>query len=221
MENSWRPKIDYDVHAQIENETKVWEEKHVNKIYMDRFVRNLHDKLKNICGELAKNLMKGFTMPYDPENKILFGIIYSAVSVIGGVAITGVVCEPPVAAGVAASGVVLGVLINFGYVSDFKTVCEQAVNVRIKSLSKTKIKQKLKERYAKAMNTRVKEALETMKVEIETLKEEQKKRATENAINESSMLMFMSLDQLVFDCKQRLQNIENMFANRVLIQDAS
>lgn len=192
----------------------MWEKAHVNQIYMDMFVENLHYKLKTICGKLANNLMKGFTMPYDPEKKILFGMVCSAASVIGGVAITGVLCDPPVAAGVAASGVVVAGLVNFGYIKDFKTVCEKAVNVRIKSLSKPNIKQKLKERYAKAINTKVKKALEIMKVEIDNLMEEKKKRATQNAINTSSMLKFISINHLIFDCKQRFKNIENMRANR-------
>lgn len=210
---SWRLKIDFDVDAQIEKETKLWEENHVNHIFMDTFVKNIHDKLRKMGDKLANNLMKGFTMPFDPENKILFAMVLSTASVFGGAAITGVLCEPPVAVGVAVSAIVFTGLVDFGFVRDFKTVCENAVNVRIKSLTKTKIKQKLKERYTKAMKTKVNEALEKMKEEIDKLKEEQKKRATEKDINASLILKLMPLDRLVFDCKQRLDNIVNMCAH--------
>lgn len=210
---SWRLKIDFDVDAQIEKETKLWEENHVNHIFMDTFVKNIHDKLRKMGDTLANNLMKGFTMPFDPENKILFAMVLSTASVFGGAAITGVLCEPPVAVGVAVSAIVFTGLVDFGFVRDFKTVCENAVNVRIKSLTKTKIKQKLKERYTKAMKTKVNEALDKMKEEIDKLKEEQKKRATEKDINASLILKLMPLDRLVFDCKQRLDNIVNMCAH--------
>lgn len=210
---SWRLKIDFDVDAQIEKETKLWEENHVNHIFMDTFVKNIHDKLRKMGDKLANNLMKGLTMPFDPENKILFAMVLSTASVFGGAAITGVLCEPPVAVGVAVSAIVFTGLVDFGFVRDFKTVCENAVNVRIKSLTKTKIKQKLKERYTKAMKTKVNEALEKMKEEIDKLKEEQKKRATEKDINASLILKLMPLDRLVFDCKQRLDNIVNMCAH--------
>lgn len=210
---SWRLKIDFDVDAQIEKETKLWEENHVNHIFMDTFVKNIHDKLRKMGDKLANNLMKGFTMPFDPENKILFAMVLSTASVFGGAAITGVLCEPPVAVGVAVSAIVFTSLVDFGFVRDFKTVCENAVNVRIKSLTKTKIKQKLKERYTKAMKTKVNEALEKMKKEIDKLKEKQKKRATEKDINASLILKLMPLDRWVFDCKQRLDNIVNMCAH--------
>lgn len=82
--------------------------------------------------------------------------MWSTAFVIGGAVITGVLCE----LGVAVSGIVFTGLVDFGFVRDFKTVCKNAVNVRIKSLTKTKIKQKLKARYTKAMKTKVNEALE-------------------------------------------------------------
>lgn len=208
---SWRLKIDFDVDAQIEKETKLWEENHVNHIFMDTFVKNIHDKLRKMGDKLANNLMKGFTMPFDPENTIAFAMVLSTASVFGGAAITGV-CEPAVAVGVAVSAIVFIGLLDFEFVRDFKTVCENAVNVRIKSLTKTIIKQKLKERYTKAMKTKVNEAVEKMKEEIDKLKEEQKKRATEKDINASIVLNLMSLDRWVFDCKQRLDNVVNMCA---------
>lgn len=207
---SWRLKLGLDVNAQIEMKTKVWEETHINQIYKDMFAKNLNDKLKTICEPLAENLMKGFKMPYDPDHTILKGILQTSVSIVGGFAVRAVLFEPPVAVGLAATGVFFSALVNFGYVSDFQTVCETAVSVRIDKLSKRKIKQKLLERYDTTIKQNVKEALEKMKVELDKLREKQKEKETENNINSSRMRIFISLDDMVSNCKQRLQKIENM-----------
>lgn len=102
---SWRLKVGFDVNAQIETETKVWEKTNINQIYKNMFAKHLNDKLKTICGPLAENLMKGFKMPYDPDNTILKGILQTSVSIVGGFAIRGALFEPPVAVGLAATGV--------------------------------------------------------------------------------------------------------------------
>lgn len=60
------------------------------------------------------------------------------------------------------------------------------------------------------LNKTVKEALEKMKVELDTLTEIQKEKETENTINNSRMRIFISLDDMVSKCRQRLQRIENM-----------
>lgn len=60
------------------------------------------------------------------------------------------------------------------------------------------------------LNKNVKEALEKMKVELDTLTEIQKEKETENTINNSRMRIFISLDDMVSKCRQRLQRIENM-----------
>lgn len=80
--------------------------------------------------------------------------------------------------------------------------------MRIEKLSKRKIKQILV--YATTIKQNVKEALEKMKVELDKLTEIQKEKETENTINNSRMRIFISLDDMVSKCRQRLQKIENM-----------
>lgn len=87
---SSRLRIGPDVNAQKQAETQRWEETHVNHVYTEIFLKNLIENLKTVCGRLAKNLMRGFELPYDPENKLLFGIIQAAASIGGGFAIRGV-----------------------------------------------------------------------------------------------------------------------------------
>lgn len=212
---SWRLKVGFDVNAQIETETKIWEEMNINRIYKDMFAKNLNDKLKSICSPLAENLMKGFKMPYDPDNTILKGILQTSVSIVGGFAIRGALFEPPVAVGLvglAATGVFFSALVNFGYINDFNTVCEKAVNVRIGKLSKLEIRQKLEKRYATTIKQNVKEALEKIKVELEKLKEVLKERENENTNTTSRMCIFRSLDDMISKCRQRLQKIADMCA---------
>lgn len=82
--------------------------------------------------------------------------------------------------------------------------------MRIDKLSKHKIKQILVERYATTIKQNVKEALGKMKVELDKLTEIQKEKETENTINNSRMRIFISLDDMVSKCRQRLQRFENM-----------
>lgn len=49
-----------------------------------------------------------------------------------------------------------------------------------------------------------------MKVELDKLREKQKEKETENNINSSRMRIFISLDDMISNCNQRLQKIENM-----------
>lgn len=70
-------------------------------------------------------------------------------------------------------------------------------------MSKERIKQKLKERYIKALKRNVDEALKTMKTEIEKLETEQKENETESTIDNSRMCIFDSLNDKVKYCKRK------------------
>lgn len=209
---SSRLRIGSDVNAQIQAETQRWEETHVNHVYTDIFLKNLSEKLKTVCGRLAENLMRGFEMPYDPENRILLGIIQTAVSIGGGLAFRGAIVEPPVAVAVAVGGVIFTGFLSYGFINNFETVCEKAVDVRINKLTKPYLKQKLRARYETAMKKNVNDALEKMNLEINKLTEEQKAKETENTVNNTNMRIFMSINDMLFKCKQRLEDIEDMFA---------
>lgn len=83
--------------------------------------------------------MRGFKIPFYIDNKIIKAIPI-AVFFAGGVAITFVLLPPHVAVGIATTGVVMSGLEAFGYIDNFETVCQNAIEVRLKHLSKTKIK---------------------------------------------------------------------------------
>lgn len=198
-----------DVNAQIQAEIQRWEETHLNQVYTEIFLKNLDEKLKIVCGRLTENLMRGFKMPYDSEKIISFTIIQAAV--YGGVLATrGALFALPAAIVVAVSGVVFTGLLNMGLINNFNTVCEKAVDVRIKKLTKTYLKEKMRAKFETAMKNNVNKALEIMNVEINELTEEQQAMEKETTVNNTNMRIFMSLNDMLFKCKQRLEDIEDM-----------
>lgn len=201
LKASWRLKVGFDVNDQIEKQTKSWEDTHVHEIYQDTFVKNLDKELSCVCGPLAGTLMSGFKIPFYVDNKILKSIVPSAVSIAGGVAVRVFLLHPTVALSVAATGVVLTGLVTFGYIDNFETVCKKAVDVRIKSISKTEIKISLKKRFASAIKRNMAYALRKMKVEIERL-------TKEAFIADSAMRTYMKLRDKFFNCEKDIQKIE-------------
>ncbi|XP_065922696.1 uncharacterized protein in xynA 3'region-like [Magallana gigas] len=208
LKTSWRLKMGSDLNAQIKRKTKLWEDTHINQIYEETFVKNIDKELRRICGPLADSLIKGFKVPFYIDNKIIKVIIPSAISIAGGVVITVFLLQPNVALGVATTGAVLSGLAAFGYIDNFETVCKKAIDVRLKNLSKTKIKKSLNERYAKAIKSNIQNALEEMKTEIDELRKE--------ALNDySNMLSYMELNDKLFECQKDIHNIEQKMLNRL------
>lgn len=205
---SWRLKLGFDANAHIEAEIKEWENKYMPQIYEDTFLKKLDDKLKQICDQWSTDLMKGFRMPFDPDNSILVGFFQTACSIISGIAIRAYLFEPHIAIGIATLGVTVSGLATFGYIKSFDSVRENRVDVRIANLSKTEIKNKLKNNFSRDIKNNLEKALNTMKCVIEKLREEALERETTKTINTSRMHIFMALDESVFECKQRLKNIE-------------
>lgn len=206
LKTSWRLKVGFDVNAQIEKQTKSWEDTHVKQIYQDTFVNNLDKELRSICGPLAESLMKGFKIPFYVDNKILKSIFPSAVSIAGGVAIRAFLLQPKIALSVAATGVVLTGLVTFGYIDNFETVCEKAVGVRIENISKTEIKISLQKKFARPIIKNMRNALRKMKDEIKRLRKEA-------LIDDSNMRTYMELRDKLFKCRRDIQKIEKKMLN--------
>lgn len=206
---SWRLKVGFDINDNIEKKTKNWEEMHVEQLYQDTVVRNLDEKLRKICGPLAEDLMKGFKVPFDIDNKIVKGVLRSAASVAGGIAIRLLLLEPKIALGVAATGVVFTGLVTFGYITDFETVCENAVDVRIDNLTKENIRKHLNDRYSTVIRRNMKEALKEMKFKLDDLQKKKQKMETEDTANRSEMNTFYTLDSMISKCKKDVKHIEN------------
>lgn len=188
---SWRHKIDSEISSKIETEIEKWEETHVEKIYMDTFVKSLNYKLNTFGGNLSIG-----KLPHNQGSKNVSG----SVALVLSFTMTKLM---PISEALAG-------LTTFMYRSDFKTFSENAIDKKIIKLSTYQIKQKLRDRYETAITTTAKEAFENMKVEIDKLTEEIKERETENAINTSRMHIFMTINDMVCKCRQQLIKIENM-----------
>lgn len=194
---SWRFQISSDVNTQIETETRKWEETRVDQIYEDNFIQNFNDKLK--IDPLPKNLKTGFKMNDDQENKIFSRVLFSTITIVGGLAFF----QQPVVGSIA----IIGVSIAVRHIADFRTVCEKAIDVRIKIFSKLEIKRRLRERYAIAIKMNVEKVLKTMKVEIEKLTKEKIRREKENTNNTSNMRLLKRIDTKVSESRERLEDI--------------
>lgn len=92
-------------------------------------------------------------------------------------------------------------LVTFGYINNFETVCKKAVDVRIENISKTEIKISLKKRFATPIKRNMSYALRKMKVEIERLTEEA-------FVADSAMKTYMKLKDKVFNCEKDIMKIE-------------
>lgn len=196
----------FDANAQIERRTKDWEDKYIHQIYQETFVKNIDKELRKICGTLTDSLIRGFKVPFYIDNKLIKVIIPSAVSIAGGVAIKVLFLQPKVALGVAATGVVLSGLTALGYIDNFETACRKAIDVRLGNMSKKKIKESLKKRYAIAIKRNIENALKKIKIEIKKLRKEA-------FDDESNMQSYMELSDKLFKCQKDIQNIDNNMFN--------
>lgn len=205
VSRSWRHKIGSDINTQIETETQMWEKTIVNQIYEENVIQNFNDKLK--IGPLPHYIKTGFEMAEDDqESKTIKRIVFSTVTctIVGGLA---VFFEQPVAGSVVFIGGSIAGLINGRYISDFRTVCKEEVDMRINKLSKTEIKTRIEKKYATVIKTQVKGALKSMKVEIEYLTQLHREREEENTKNTYSLKSWQQINVRVSECRKRLEDI--------------
>lgn len=204
VSRSWRFKIGSDINTQIETETQKWEETIVNQIY-EEIIQSFNDKLQ--IGPLPNNIKTGFEMAEDgQENNIIKRIVLSTFTctIVGGLA---VFFEQPVAGSIVFIGGSIAGLINWRYISNFRTVCEEEVDLRINTFSKTEIKTRIGKKYATVIKTQVKMALKTMEDKIENLTKKQKEREKENANNTYSLKSWQQINARVSECRKRLEDI--------------
>lgn len=196
----------FDANAQIERRTKDWEDENIHQIYQETFVKNINKELRKICETLADSLIRGFKVPFYIDNKLIKVVIPSAVFIAGGVAIKGLLLQPKVALGVAATGVVFSGLAALGCIDNFEAVCRKAIDVRLENMSKKNIKESLKKKYAKAIKRNIQNALKEIKIKIKKLRKEA-------LDDESNMQSYMELRDKLFECHQDIQNIDNNMFN--------
>lgn len=151
--------------------------------------------------------MKGFQSPFDIDKKFYKSAVQSAVYIASGVAFRLLALDPKIALTIAATGVIVTGLVNFGYISDFETVSKEALIVRIQPLTKQNIRTTFHDSYAENARSNVKNALEQFNTEIERLKEKEKGLKTEHAANTELLGMFLEFDTKLSEVKTRLEDM--------------
>lgn len=183
VQNSWRPSIGFDIDAEIEDKTKIWQETNVPRIFNRVVLRRLISKLGSINETFNKDLMKGFQTPFDIDKKFFKSALLSATYIAGGVAFRLLSYDPKIAFAMAATGFVFTSLMNFGYINDFETVSKEALRVRIATLTEQNIRNAFHDSFAENASSNLKNALEKLKTEIERLEDDKKALQTEHDDN--------------------------------------
>lgn len=209
---SLRLTVGIDIDADIEDKTKTWQVENVQRIYQEIVIRRLNSKLSRISKELKGDLMKGFQTPFDIDQKFLKSALQGAVSIAGGVALRVLLFEPKIALTVAASGLLITSLANFGYMRDFETVRREALEVRIKNLT-TKIRKTFENSYAPKIRNNMEDALNKLRTQLALLKEKENFLQRKHDDNTKKMEMFSAIDTQVSILKKRLEDLEQKIVN--------
>lgn len=207
VQNSWRPSIGFDIDAEIEDKTKIWQETNVPRIFNRVVLRRLISKLGSINETFNKDLMKGFQTPFDIDKKFFKSALLSATYIAGGVAFRLLSYDPKIAFAMAATGFVFTSLMNFGYINDFETVSKEALRVRIATLTEQNIRNAFHDSFAENASSNLKNALEKLKTEIERLEDDKKALQTEHDDNIKMLDIFTAFDTKLSEVRTRLKDM--------------
>lgn len=147
-----------ELDKRIEVETMKWQKKNINNIFYELIMKRLTEKFQDIHQSLhsIKCEMRGIKTPFDVDNKIPLAVVSyvipSGTALLGSVVMTRITSDPSIILGVAAVGVVSGLvcsaLTTLEVLDDSETVCKNAYIARMNVLTKEKIRFALEKRYA-------------------------------------------------------------------------
>ncbi|XP_061165684.1 dynamin-like protein 2 [Saccostrea echinata] len=213
--------IGRELDSRIEKATLTWQEENVGRMFELKILQNLTDNFVKLYEYLhkIKSKMKGFTSPFDVEDKlgpVLVSLIApSSTAVAGSMAMMYMSVSPKAAQAVAATGIVTGLVITglvaLDVLDNFETVKQNAYEARIDKITEEKVRKTLQKTYAERFTHVVQSYLEgDLKKEIEILSESVD--STKGKINfyrkeESSLL---SLSSEISEIRNRLEEIEKL-----------
>lgn len=204
----------------FENETKAWQEKHIEEIFQKEIMADLMEKFEKIHRtlHLIKDNLKGFKTPFDVDNKIgkaLASFIPSGASVIFSFVWYRIATTPAVLVNVTVLGLLTGLcmigLQTLEVVDDFNTVCSNAFKARVKVFTVDEIKRNLRKAYFE----RIKEIIETfleggLKREIERIYDNVSRIRDDKDLFKLKEKTLSSLQWTVNQNIERLQQIERI-----------
>lgn len=205
----------------FENETKAWQEKHIDEIFQKEIMADLMEKFEKIHRtlHLIKDNLKGFKTPFDVDNKIsrvlISGVIHSGAGFGVSVVLYRIAKMAAVLVTVAAVGVctrlVMAGLEKLDLVDDFDTECSNAFSARVNFFTVEEIQRNL----TKAYFYRIKEIMETflegdLKREIERINDNISRMRDEQALFKLKEETLSSLQSTVIQKIELLQQIERI-----------
>lgn len=211
--------IGKELNTRFENETKTWQEKHINDIFQRSIMADLIEKFENIHRKLhyIKDNLKGFKTPFDVDNKIGKALASGAsgAGVIGSFLAQRLVSNPGFVYGLATvgilSGIVFGSLLTFELVDDFDTVRRNAFQARKDVFTKEEIQRLLKKEYYDGIRKIIKAFLEgDLEEEIIKIEKNILTMENEHGFFKSKKETLSSLQSIVVRQMERLQQIERI-----------
>lgn len=210
--------------TRIQNETKAWQEKHIEDILRETVMADLIEESKNIQRTLhvITDNLKGLKTPFDVDNKVAIalavGVIPGGAGVIGSFLLKRINPNPGVLVGIVAGGILSGLLftslVAFEAADDFETVRCNAFQARINAITKKEVRHSLREQYLEGIETMIKSFIECdLEKDIIKIKEIiiTLKNDLENfKANKESLL---SLQSTVIKKLERLQHIGRIDIN--------
>lgn len=204
--------------TRIENETKAWQEKHIEGIFRETCMADLIEKSENIqrtLHEITDNL-KGLQTPFDVDNKIpialALGVIPGGAGLISSFMLKRIISHPGVLVGIVAGGILSGLfftsLVAFEVADDFETVLSNAFQARINAITMKEVRRTLREQYLERIETKLKAFIEgDLEKEIIKIKEIIITLKNDQENFEANKESLFSLQSTVIKKLERLQHI--------------
>lgn len=204
--------------TRIENETKAWQEKHIEGIFRETCMADLIEKSENIqrtLHEITDNL-KGLQTPFDVDNKIpialALGVIPGGAGLISSFMLKRIISHPGVLVGIVAGGILSGLfftsLVAFEVADDFETVLSNAFQARINAITMKEVRRTLREQYLEGIETILKAFIEgDLEKEIIKIKEIIITLKNDQENFEANKETLFSLQSTVIKKLERLQHI--------------
>lgn len=205
----------------FENETKAWQEKHIEEIFQKEIMADLMEKFEKIHRtlHLIKDNLKGLKTPFNVKYKIFKALASTgtrtgagdvACFVLYGIAKTLAVLVTDATVRVL-TGLVKAGLEKLDLVEDFDTVCSNALKARVNVFTVEKIKRILRKAYLE----RIKEIIATfldqdLKREIERINDNISRIRDEKHLFKLKEKTLSSLQWTVNQNIERLQQIERI-----------
>lgn len=205
----------------FENETKAWQEKHIDEIFQKEIMADLKEKFEKIHRtlHLIKDNLKGFKTPFDVDNKIsralTSGFIPSGAGFFASVVLYRIVTVPAVFVTVATVGVLTGLVLagleTLEVVDDFETVCINAFKARVKVFTVDEIKRNLRKAYFERIQKIIETFLEgDLKQEIARINDNISRMRDEKDLYKLKEETLSSLQSTVIQKTERLRQIERI-----------